>query len=528
MSSPILSSTLSRRRILQGFAAIAATSALAGCGGSLFRPISSTSSSQPTPPPTQPVAPPAPPTSPTAPAGPVLTPQPLPIGAITAATLNVTTNPIGTFGQGFVGLSYQKQALTTPLFSATNTNLIGLFKGLGAGVLRVSGSSVDYNIWTPTGHGQTSGQIAPPDVAALAAFLSATGWTCIYGINLGGAATGATTPALAAAEAASVSQQLGASLAAIELGHECETYGNPGSFYPYNWTVEQFESLWMQFRSAIVAVTPSAPFAGPAAGSSVDSWTIPFGEYVTDGQIDLLTQHYYRGDPSTASITDLVSTDPAFASTLLQMKYGAESMDAPFRMDECNSYTGAGAPGVSNAYASSLWAIDTIFNCAISGAAGINFAANSQDPNTPIADNQGTVLAANPLYYGLRLATMAGQGSLLANQLAAASLNVTSYAVQNATGGLSLLVVNKDTAQNLNLSITLPTAMTSATLLGLTQLSAGATLPNLAALSGVTLQSSSIAIDGSLSLGTAYDLTVTGQQLSCYVPFSSAVLIQLT
>jgi hypothetical protein len=526
MSSHSSNPVLSRRRILQGFAVIAATTMVSGCGGTLFRPLTSTSSNQPLPP-TTPVAPPGPPTPP-GPSPPSLTPQPLPIGAITAASLTVTNNPVGTVGPGFVGLSYQKQALTTSLFSGTNNNLIGLFKGLGSGVLRVSGSSVDQNVWTPSGNGQMPGQIAPSDVDALASFLKAAGWTCIYGVNLGGAATGATNPALAAAEVAYVSQQLGASLVGVELGHECETYGNPGSFYPYNWTVEKFESLWMQYRAAIVAVTPAAPFAGPAAGSNVDSWTIPFGEYVTDGQIDLLTQHYYRGDASAASIDDLVSPDPALLSCLLQMKYGAQSIDVPFRIDECNSYSGGGAAGVSNAYASSLWAIDMIFNCALGGGAGVNFAGNSQDANTPIADNQGSVLGATPLYYGLRMAAMAGEGTLLGTKLSAGSLNATSYALQNASGGLSLLVVNKDATQNLDLSITLPASSSSATLLAMTQASAGTTLPNLAALSGVTIQGAAVAVDGAFALGTGYDLAITGQQLSCYVPFSSAVLIQLT
>jgi hypothetical protein len=72
-----------------------------------------------------------------------------------------------------------------------------MFKLLGPSVLRIGGNSVDKNIWSPNGPGQTAGQIAPSDVASLAAFVKAAGWQCLYGINLGGAATGATTPALA-------------------------------------------------------------------------------------------------------------------------------------------------------------------------------------------------------------------------------------------------------------------------------------------------------------------------------------------
>ncbi len=277
----------------------------------------------------------------------------------------------------------------TPLFTA-NADLLGLFQRLGPGVLRIGGASVDESVWTPNGPGQTAGQIAPSDVDALAAFLRATGWSCIYGVNLGGSATGATTPALAAAEVAYVAQQLGAALVGVELGNECETYGS--SFYPGNWSVEIFEALWQQYRSAIVAVTPSAPLCGPAAGSNVDSWTLPFGEYVTSSEINLLTQHYTRGPASTATVDDLVSPDTALSTELLMLHYGAQSIDVPFRIDACSSYDDGGAPDVSNTYASALWAIDTIFQTALGGASGLNFQCGGQQPGTAIADNNGIVL----------------------------------------------------------------------------------------------------------------------------------------
>ena len=529
MSSHPSVARFSRRQILQGFAAVAASSVLSGCGAASFSTIISSTSKLPVP--SQPSSvPPAP------------TPQPLPIGSITAASLTVAANAMGTFGEGFVGLAYQKQTLSMPLFTGANSDLIGLFKRLGSGVLRLGGSSVDQTVWTSEGKGQTSGQIAPLDIDALASFLRATGWTCIYGVNLGGSATGATTPALAAAEVSYVYQQLGSSLVGVELGNECENYGAPSSYYPYNWTIQRFESLWMQYRDAIVAVTPTAPLTGPAAASKVYGWTIPFGEYVTRSQINLLTQHYNRGPgtSSTATVDDLLSPDPALATLLQELAAGSQSVDVPFRIAECTSYGSGGIAGVSNAFASSLWAIDMVFNAALGGAAGVNFNAgsnvggnsggNSGDDaiDTPIADNFGVVVGAQPIFYGLLMAKLAGQGTLLSTQLSAASLNVTSYAVSNADGGLSLVIVNKDATQNLDLSIALPAAMTSAALQTMTQLSPGATTPDLTALSGVTIQGASVATDGTFNPGTAYALTVSGKQLSCYVPSLSAVLIQLS
>jgi hypothetical protein len=442
-------------------------------------------------------------------------------------TISATT--AGTLTPGFIGLAYEKQSLVTPLFTAASADLIGLFQRLGPSVLRLGGTSVDHSVWTPDGKGQTAGQIAPSDVDALAAFLRAAGWTCIYGVNLGGSATGATTPALAAAEVAYVSQQLGSALAGVEIGNECETYGNPGSFYPGNWSVEIFESLWKQFRAAIAAATPSAAIIGPAAASDVASWTLPFGEYVTRSAISLLTQHYHRGSASTATIDDLLSPDAALATELMLLKYGAQSIDVPFRLDACGAYDSGGAPGISNAYASALWAIDMIFQSALGAASGLNFEGGSQQPCTPIADNAGTVLGPQPIFYGLLLAALAGTGTLLSTILSAASLNVTAYALQSADGAMSLVIVNKDATQTLDLSITLPQSLslTSATLKTLTQLSAGATTPSLTALSGVTLQGAAVASDGAFQPAAPYALTLNGSQLSAYVPALSAVLISL-
>ncbi len=261
---------------------------------------------------------------------------------------------------------------------------------------------------------------------ALAGFLRATGWSCIYGINLGGAATGATTPALAAAEVAYVAAQLGTALLGVELGNECETYGDRGSFFAGNWSVEAFEALWQQFRSAIVAATPGVPFAGPAAASDVYSWSLPFGEYVTADQLSLLTQHYTHG---TASERNRRRPDRARHRTHHRAARAALRRAVHRRALPPRCLRGlrqGGAPGVSNAYASSLWAIDTVFQTALGGGSGINFQAGGQQPSTPIIDNNGSILGpqrrSSTVFCWPR---MAGAGTLLSTQLSAASLNVT-------------------------------------------------------------------------------------------------------
>ena len=105
---------------------------------------------------------------------------------------------------------------------------------------------------------------------------------------------------------------------------------------------------------------------------------------------------------------------------------------------------------------------------------------------------------------------------------------MTAYAVKNSSGGLNLVIVNKDSTQNLQLGTQLPQSASTATLLEMTQFTAGASGPILSATSGVTIQGASIGTNGSFSPGAAYALSPSGMQLSCYVPALSAVLIQIS
>jgi hypothetical protein len=501
------SMALTRRQALQGTAALAASSLLRRRGLSNMaiaaaRALSSTPQS-------------------------AMNSQPEPTGPLTNASLSVSDTVAGSIGAAFAGLSYEKMSLYQRCLTASNSDLIGLFKRLGASVLRIGGNTVDQNIWSPDGPGQTPGQIAPSDVASLAAFVKATGWQCLYGINLGGAASGATTPALAAAEVAYVTQQFGSSLLGIEIGNEPDLYGDAGNCFAGNWSLPQFLALWHQFRNAIVAKTPSVPITGPATAYNL-AWTIPFGESVTKREISLLTQHYYRGSGQLATDTGefLITPDANLVSVLATLKKGAQTIGVPYRISECNSFYDGGP--VSDSYASSLWVIDYLFNCVQGGSSGANFHGGGDGVGfTPIAENTVKVFGARPEFYGILLFTLAGRGTLCTTQLSAGSLNVTAYAVKTSSGSLNLIVVNKDLTQNLQLTTQLPQAASSATLIAMTQLTNGATAPNLSANSGVTIQGASVNLDGTFSPLDPYTLNPGGSQLTCYIPALSAVLIQI-
>ncbi len=507
------SRALTRREIMQGTVALVASSLLPGCGL-----VKSSKAIQPDPLP-----------APTAP----VNPQPTPVGELAPASLTVTATAAGSIGPAFAGLSYEKSQLYGPLFSPSNGNLIGVFQRLGPGLLRIGGNSTDKNVWTPNGVGQTAGQIAPSDVDSLAAFVKAAGWQCLYGVNLGGAATGATTSALAADEVAYAAQQFGSSLLGVEIGNEPDLYGYPGKYFADDWSLSQFLTLWRQFRAAIVATTPDVSITGPADATYEKTWTVPFGQAVTSSQITLLTQHYYRASDLLAMSTAayLITPDPSLIGYLALLKAGAQGIGVPYRMSECNSYyngvNDVGVNGISNSYASSLWVIDFLFNCAQGGASGVNFHGGGHVRYTPIVNKAGSVIGIGPEVYGMLLFNLAGQGALYATELSAGSLNVTAYAVKADSGVLDLILVNKDPTQNLQLSAQLPGTAISAKLLAMTQQSSGATGPDLSATSGITIQGAGVNLDGTFSPAAPYTLEPSGSQLTCYVPALSAVLIQI-
>lgn len=295
--------------------------------------------------------------------------SPQPTGALTGVSVTVSSKASGSVPARFAGLSYEKSSMAVPRFQASNTNLIGLFQALGTSLLRIGGNSVDQTQWAPTGAGRTSGEVAPSDIDALAAFLEASGWTVLYGVNFA-----TSTAAAAAAEVAYAAKSLGQSLYAIEIGNECDLYGGTGSYFAGDWSLADFERRWESLRSAILAATPDVVLTAPASSSHVTTWTIPFGQHVGGQQIAELTQHDYRGDGASPSstIAELVSPDATLLSELAELAAGASSIGIPYRIAETNSFYNGGAPGVSDSYASALWVLDHLYSIALSGGAGAN------------------------------------------------------------------------------------------------------------------------------------------------------------
>ena len=357
-------------------------------------------------------------------------------------------------------------------------------------------------------------------------------WTCLYGINLAGPKPWVTNPALAAQEAAYVQAKLGSRLVSIELGNEPDFYGNPGQPFAGNWSLNQYLALWNQFREAVVRETPGIAVSGPAAAGDTTTWTVPFGQAVGSQKINLLTQHYYVGNAfsPTSTVQKLLQTslNQDLVRELAALKAGAENIGVPFRMNECNTYFNTALVNISGSYAATLWGLDYLFICAQGGAQGVNIEGGGPTPSyCPVLNNANSVTAISPLYYALLLFNLAGTGTVLDTVVSSGGLNVTGYALNKDAGGLSIVLVNKEST-DIQVPIELPQNYTSGKLIELTQCSPGATSPNAMAASGVTIQGAQVLTNGNFYPAAPYWCTPTANQVTAYVPALSAVLIQLS
>jgi hypothetical protein len=487
----------------------------------------------------------------------VATPDPssqLPPGAALTLTVQQAVAGAVALDASFASLSYEKAHLhTSPnvYFGADNTNLIGLLNTLGGGVLRISGNSVDRITWTPEGAGQSKAQVSRADVNNLAKFIKqCPNWKVIYGINFARAGNSSSSPALAADEATYVAQQLGSQLLSFEIGNEPDLYGDSrtsnlsGITYDSfinGGTVAQGTTVgWNQFAQAISSAVSGAVFSGPAAASDSSGWAESFATSEA-GNIALTTEHYYISNYSSAtpSIAGMLTyPDTNLVSVLQNLQTTAQKTGIPYRIDEANSYFSSTKPaGVSNVFASALWAIDFIFTHAQYGANGLNFHSNGSTKSyAVIGDSEGSVTAVQPLYYALlffsQIFASATGGQLLSTTLSESEAAVSAFAVATSDGATYVIVNNKDTTHAANVTIELAASASRATVMTLA--SSGDTAADQLANPGIyndgtaiSFGGQAVALDG-VWKGTAQKtLNVTDRHVTVSVAAVSAVLIRI-
>jgi len=453
----------------------------------------------------------------------------------TGAAATVTVNPsvtLGTVGPGFAGFSYEKTHITNDSLTSTNAALVALYKLVGSPVMRLGANDVDHCNWSGAGPAPAapSGQpftfnVVTGMVDELCSFLTATGAKIIYGVNFE-----SDNVTQVGAESAYVQGKCGSNVIGIELGNEINAFGS--------WT--SLKSEWETLASAIVA-TPGALLIGPAASpGNAQSFSTPFAaaESAKFGdKLVLLTQHFYTASAGTSDAT-VGRLETPFSDTTPDGLLGMDTtmntaavnnkIPGGYRLGETNTFSHHGQMGLSDTLISALWAIDEMFVTAEHGGGGANYHGGETGMDgtspfyyEPIMEKDGVVVQVQPLYYGMLLLYLAGQGSVLSTTVATSSTYFTAYALQGEAW-TSVVLDNKDTT-GVSATVNLGTGVKSASAIYLLGTPAGSLT---AAATDVTLASAQVTADGAWNRRPPYIQATSGDTVSVYVPPASAVLVR--
>jgi hypothetical protein len=430
--------------------------------------------------------------------------------AQTPATLRVQTSAPGTaISPDFIGLSYENMQLEDPtFFSPHNTGLIAQFRAISPrGVLRLGGNTSEFNWWkaspsvpAPQRHlvlkngdrpQDTLYAITPETIRNLDGFLKATGWSCIYGLNLGFGTVETDLP-----EARFVFETLGPRLQYFQIGNEVDMFVQYHLRDADTWNVDAYLQQWLVIARAVQNAIPAANFGLPDVASKVDWLTAiadQWGGVADKPNVTTLSHHYYwSGPPSNpeANVHRLMQPSAAVARMANTSRVAAEKMHTGYRMTEGNTVYRGGKYGLSDVFAAALWSADYLLTLMTFGYSGVNLhggsghaqavsvggtfvgEADMKDPNephpkpfyTPIA-NEGTLAGSGvngklnskyllePSGYGMKFVAEFAGGKLLPIDFNPGAVNATAYAVRRADGKVLVAILNKDESQPLTLQL---------------------------------------------------------------------------
>jgi hypothetical protein len=307
----------------------------------------------------------------------------------------------------FFGLSMEYSELPAfesnlPLFE----HVLGLvhLQNDGPLVIRIGGDSADVTFWNP-GNRHLPGDafvLTPAWFTRASKLITDLGLHVILDLNLHGS-----SPAAEATKAKAALARLPShSVIGFEIGNEPDLYG-------HGYSIADYVAAFRSYAKALRPVIGKLPLLGPAS-TSTTSVDVPWMRAVLADdrpQLGLMTAHRYplavcseKTSPNYPTIPKLLSetTTAGFAQSVRHVAGLARAAGRPFRLDEFNSVTCGGLAGVSNTFATALWAPDALFELLGTGAEGVNMHIRSTKVNGPF-EITPSGLEPRPLLYGLIL-----------------------------------------------------------------------------------------------------------------------------
>jgi hypothetical protein len=398
-------------------------------------------------------------------------------------TVDVLPDAIGArMPRGFVGLSLEYPTLEQylgPDPHHLNPVFVALLRGLQPGrgsIIRLGGDSTDRTWWPVRGMRKPAGidfGLTQRWTAVARALAADTGDRVVLGINLA-----AGRRRLAALEARRLVTGVGAShIAALEIGNEPDDYGVTAWYWkhrrrvfarPSAYSVSDYLAQFAGWRS----VMPRAvALAGPSLARTQWMSTAEEAELSARRPVDLVTFHRY---PLRACETKRLASDYPTIRRLLADSSSAglaglvapyvsiaHQARRPFRLDELNSVSCQGKLGVSNTFASALWALDTLFTVRAVGVDGVNVHMLPGSAYQAFAvRHAGKRWSAkvSPLYYGMLMFVRAFPPGARLLDVSAPAGPVKVWATQARSGRLRIVLINQDPSSPVTARLRLPGA----------------------------------------------------------------------
>jgi hypothetical protein len=418
---------------------------------------------------------------------------------------------------GFEGLSYEISGMTgSQYFNVNNTSFINLLKNLGDGYLRIGGSTSDRIVYTGKARQPSTpvDSLTTTDIDALAAFAKVVNWKVIFGLNLGDY-----NPALATREAQYVSNALGDKLYTFQFGNEPDLFNRDKR--PSSYAYSDYQNEWDNYQTAIKAVMPNAPFAGPDV--SYNRIYITKFAAAEKNNINLLDAHYYVAGPGsdpTITTNDILKPNTSLPGFLSVLQTAATQNNLKYRLSECNSIYSGGKAGVSDVFASALWALDYMWTVAEYGGQGVNFHSGGS-VYSPIRKPNGNFIA-QPIYYGMLAFKQAAQGNIIPLDLTnSGNVNCTAHASFN-NGIEYLTIINKDIVNAAAITVSPNRAASSVQIMRLTA-------PSINAIAGdVSFAGNQVNTDGTFQTKTIENYSLSSQSnFTVNVPAGSAAVVKI-
>jgi hypothetical protein len=239
--------------------------------------------------------------------------------------------------------------------------------------------------------------------------------------------------------------------------------------FPHGLAPDAYVRLYQSYANVLARVAPGVPLVAPVvAYPTVDLGWITRLLEATHPRLGMISAHMYPYSACAAPLSPLYPTIPRLLSEAATAGMAASLRPAielahragyPFRLTELNSVTCGGLPGVSDTFATALWAPDALFELLRAGVDGVNIHVRVYAINAAFAlPNRG--LVARPLLYGLAVFTrMLGPDARLVRLRVhdPASIDLKAWAVQVQGHALHVLLINKST-RSVRAALMLPAA----------------------------------------------------------------------